>query len=1123
MVRGFRLVSLFLILVVLLASVSNGAATPLPIQTGDFDTIKLSPGAFSAPVGFSASARDSRNPKLDSTMADIAAASKVSILEAVDLARVQSVRLSGNRVHAQIVVRASAVQQVRQAVVQAGGEVTGAGNDDTLIQGWLPVEALNILAARDDVYLIRRPAEAVPMAVNASTEALDDMNATTWHTAGHTGAGVKIGIIDGGFTGYAALRGTELPASVTVKNFVDGESDAQVDGGSPHGTACTEIIHDIAPNATLYLAKIATNVDLSEAVTWLKDTHQVDIISTSLGWYNLTPGDGTGEFANLVSQARAAGILWVTAASNDREAHWGGAYSDPDGDDVHNFNGSQEMNFFGPGDDVNAYVIAAGYPIRVFVRWDDWTDVNQDYDLYLWRWTGSSWGTSPVARSEGFQNGSAGQQPTEAVYYANSAGGIYGFTIQSFISTRNVNFEIFAPKLTRLDELVYARSLSNLADAPGAMTIAALDVNAPYPQEAYSSEGPTNGPGGTAAGGSIKPDLSGFANVSTASYGAGVFNGTSSATPHVAGAAALVLGANPSYTPDQLQSFLQGRAIDMGTPGKDTKFGYGRLHLGDPPGAVNTAPTLSGLPDQALLINTTRNNAIDLWAYASDAQSADNLLTFTIDNTPAAGAGVSLDSNRYIDINPATGWTGQTNVTIRVTDPGSLFNIDTFSVIVSATPVNTMPTLSGLPDQTLLVNTTRNNAIDLWAYASDAQSADNLLTFTIDNTPAASAGVSLDSNRYIDINPATGWTGQTNVTIRVTDPGSLSATDTFSVTVSPAVNTAPTFSGLPDQSLLINTTRNNAIDLWAYANDAESADNLLTFTIDNTPTASAGISLDSNRYIDLNPATGWAGQTNVTIRVRDPGNLSSVDTFAVIVTQQTYTYLPAILKDWPPIIGHTYTASTDDTTLRTNNAVTWYGNYSDFAVGNSTASTANVGVARSILRFDLSSIPAGVTIRSATLQPYLIGSVWSTNQSSNMQITTYRINQPWPASPTWNNFANAHAEGYGSATVTTSFGRYSFDVTALVGGWLNGTWPNYGIMLRGQEGGYINLKIFASANYGASSYRPWLIVEYPDASAAGGSVTIAIPAEPAPGTNRSMFGGWSYEPAPGLEYRLLDK
>jgi hypothetical protein len=52
----------------------------------------------------------------------------------------------------------------------------------------------------------------------------------------------------------------------------------------------------------------------------------------------------------------------------------------------------------------------------------------------------------------------------------------------------------------------------------------------------------------------------------------------------VAGAAALVKGAFPAYSPAQIQSFLEGRATDMGAAGKDSLYGYGRLNLGTPPG-----------------------------------------------------------------------------------------------------------------------------------------------------------------------------------------------------------------------------------------------------------------------------------------------------------------------------------------------------------------------------------------------------------------------------------------------------------------------------------------------------------------------------------------------------------
>lgn len=55
-------------------------------------------------------------------------------------------------------------------------------------------------------------------------------------------------------------------------------------------------------------------------------------------------------------------------------------------------------------------------------------------------------------------------------------------------------------------------------------------------------------------------------------------SGTSMATPHAAGLAALVLSANPGLTPDQVQQMMQNGVDDLGTSGKDIYFGYGRIN-----------------------------------------------------------------------------------------------------------------------------------------------------------------------------------------------------------------------------------------------------------------------------------------------------------------------------------------------------------------------------------------------------------------------------------------------------------------------------------------------------------------------------------------------------------------
>jgi subtilisin family serine protease len=57
-----------------------------------------------------------------------------------------------------------------------------------------------------------------------------------------------------------------------------------------------------------------------------------------------------------------------------------------------------------------------------------------------------------------------------------------------------------------------------------------------------------------------------------------IFSGTSMASPHAAGVAALVVGKGPSLTPDDVRRILRESADDRGAPGWDPVFGYGRVN-----------------------------------------------------------------------------------------------------------------------------------------------------------------------------------------------------------------------------------------------------------------------------------------------------------------------------------------------------------------------------------------------------------------------------------------------------------------------------------------------------------------------------------------------------------------
>ncbi len=70
-------------------------------------------------------------------------------------------------------------------------------------------------------------------------------------------------------------------------------------------------------------------------------------------------------------------------------------------------------------------------------------------------------------------------------------------------------------------------------------------------------------------------------SASTAAGGSSVTqkSGTSMSSPMVAGLAALILDADPSLSPAQVRQLIRDGAVDLGAPGYDAAYGYGRIDV----------------------------------------------------------------------------------------------------------------------------------------------------------------------------------------------------------------------------------------------------------------------------------------------------------------------------------------------------------------------------------------------------------------------------------------------------------------------------------------------------------------------------------------------------------------
>jgi len=448
---------------------------------------------------------------------------------------------------------------------------------DNVIKVKVPLDMLTTIADTvKGVLFMKAPDKLIPVAVES--EGVDLTGADTYHNAGYTGSNVKVAVVDVGFDGLStAISRGELPDNSDKLKRIDCTGASCVTSNfsaetESHGTAVAEIVYDMAPGATLYLIKITDTLDLMDAKNFTV-TNGIRIINHSLVVPNTNFYDGecwsSGGVPNAVcaaDDAYANNILWVNAAGNEAQRHYEALFSDPDTDGWHNVS---------PSDETINISATAGDIIEVYLTWNAWNEMNgslttdQDFDLYLYNSSGVE-----VDHSLNVQEGGPNQLPTESIVYSVPsvpANDTYYLKIYKYSATPDHSLELYSI-YHKLSPAVASSSLLSPADAAGAMAVGAINYFnwTTGPQALYSSQGPTND-------GRIKPDIMGPDHVSTSVED--IFTGTSASSPHIAGAAALILDKNPGISVEQIWNSLTSTAIDMGSVGKDNVYGYGRLRL----------------------------------------------------------------------------------------------------------------------------------------------------------------------------------------------------------------------------------------------------------------------------------------------------------------------------------------------------------------------------------------------------------------------------------------------------------------------------------------------------------------------------------------------------------------